>query len=248
MNVGAPISDRPHLQGVGGLSALFLAVAYIVGFAAMATVLNPPDAAGPRSPAESLAFVLDRKLLFQLWMVLIYVLAGGALVVLSVGLHERLRPVAPDTMQIATPFGLIWAGLVMASGMVAVSGLETVAALHAKGDALATPAWASVGLVQNGLGGGIEFVGGVWMLLASVAALRGAALHRGLAGFGVLVGLLGLATVLPPLKDLAAVFGLGQIAWFAGVGGAMLRGRRRSPAPATSTATATATAGPARRS
>lgn len=217
---------RLRLQGAGGWAALFIALTYVIGFAAMATVLSPPDAAGARSPAESLAFVLERKLLFQVWMVFIYVLAGGALVVLSMGLHERLRRAAPDAMQIATPFGLIWAGLVMASGMVAVSGLESVAALHARGDELAPATWVAVGVLQNGLGGGIEFVGGVWMLVASLAALRTGAQHRVLAAYGVLVGTVGVLTVLPPLKELAAAFGLGQIAWFACVGASMLRGRR----------------------
>lgn len=230
--------SRARLQGAGGWSALFIALAYVVGFAAMATFLSPPDTAGPPSPAESLAFVLEHKLLFQLWMVFIYVLAGGALVVLSIGLHERLRQAAPDAMQIATPFGLIWAGLVMASGMVAVSGLESVAALQARGDELALATWLAVGVLQNGLGGGIEFVGGVWMLVASLAALRTGAQHRVLAAYGVLVGIVGVLTVLPPLKDLAAAFGLGQIAWFACVGASMLRGRgaisgplRAGPAP-----------------
>lgn len=113
----------------------------------------------------------------------------------------------------------------MASGMVAISGLESVASLHAKDVNLATSTWVSVGAVQNGLGGGIEFVGGVWLLLVSVASLRSAAVSKALGGYGVLVGVVGVLTVVPPLKDLAAVFGLGQILWFAWIGGSMRRRR-----------------------
>jgi hypothetical protein len=237
MSIAAVRLPRPRLQGVGGWAAWFVALAYVVGFAVMATWLSP---AGRLSgPAEQLAFVLDRKLLFQLWMVFIYVLAGGALVVLAVSLHERLKDDRADQMQIATPFGLIWAGLVIASGMVAISGLESVAALHAKDSHLAMSTWVSVDTLQNGLGGGIEIVGGVWMLLVSVAGFRSASLSKALGLYGVLVGVVGVLTVLPPLKELAAVFGLGQIPWFAWLGSSMLRRPRRE---------GLATAAPARQS
>ena len=223
----------PRVQSAGGWAALFVALAYLVGFAVMATALSPPESQ-QRSPAELLAFLLDRKLLFQLWMVFIYVLAGGAIVVLSVALHERLKQDAPDAMQIATPFGLIWAGLVIASGMVAISGLESVAAFHTESVDLATTVWASVDVLQNGLGGGIEIVGGVWMLLVSTASFRVAGLPKLLSFYGALIGVIGIVTVIPPLKELATVFGLGQILWFAGVGASMLhrsRGRTESGGP-----------------
>lgn len=242
MTAALSLPYSPRLQGAGGWAALFVALAYVVGFGVMATVLSPPDTGGERTPAQLLAFVLDRKLMFQLWMVFIYVLAGGALVVLSVALHERLKQEAPDSMQIATPFGLIWAGLVIASGMVAISGVESVASLHAKNIDLATTTWVSVDALQNGLGGGIEIVGGVWMLLVSAAALRWSGLPKLLSGYGALIGVVGIVTVLPPLKELAAVFGLGQILWFAGVGASMLH-RPRSAATI-----ASATSGLARRS
>jgi len=229
MNAAVAIElDKPRLQGAGGWAALFVAVAYVVGFAAMATVLSPPAQEGARSPAEMLAFVLDRKLLFQLWMVFIYVAAGGALVVLSVGLHERLKQQSPDAMQIATPFGLIWAGLVIASGMVAISGLETVTSMHARDASLATTTWVSIDALQNGLGGGIEIVGGVWMLLVSAAALRTGAWAKALAIYGIAIGAVGVLTVIPLWKDLVAVFGLGQILRFGWVGGGMLRQARRA--------------------
>lgn len=217
------LPEAPRLQSPGAWAALFMAMAYVVGFASMATWLNPPDAQAGAGPAAALAFVLERKLWFQLWMILIYVLAGGALVVLSVALHERLKPSSPDAMQLATPFGLIWAGLVMASGMVAITGLESAAALRDRSADLALMAWISTDVLQNGLGGGIEIVGGVWMLLVSAAARRTAAFRPWLIYGGALVGVVGIATVLPPLKDLVEVFGLAQIAWFAGVGAAMLR-------------------------
>ena len=214
-----------NLQRVGGIAAGVEALAYIVGFAVMATLLDPGDTR-TWTAADKLAFVLERRTLFELWMTFIYVLAGGALVVLAVALHERLKDRSPAAMQIATSFGLVWAGLVIGSGMVSIWGLQTVATLQAQDPALAVSTWAAVSAVQGGLGGGIETVGGVWSLMVSAAAWRTGALPKALNLLGAIVGVAGILTVFSPLKDLVEVFGLGQIPWFIGLSVLMLRGDR----------------------
>jgi hypothetical protein len=211
-----------RLQKAGGIAALVEALTYIAGFAVIATLLNP-GITDDWSAAQKLAFVLERKAIFQLWTLCIYVLFGIALVVLVVALHARLKDQSFGSLQVATAFGLIWAGLVVASGMVASVGLEAVAGLHARETALAVSTWVAIGVVQDGLGGGVEIVGGLWVLLISLAALRSGQLPRSLNYIGILVGVAGLLTVVPPLGDLGAVFGLGQIVWFAWIGTHMLR-------------------------
>ncbi len=210
------------LQKAGGIAALFEALTYIVGFVVMATLLNPGNAEG-WSAAQKLSFVLERKALFQAWSIFIYVAFGLALVVLTVALHERLKDKAHDLMKIATPFGLIWAGLVIASGMVASVGLEAVAAIHLRDIAQATSTWVAISAVQNGLGGGVEIVGGVWVLLISAAAFQSAAFPKVLGYLGFVVGISGVLTVIPMLKDLAILFGVSQILWFTWVGIVLLR-------------------------
>lgn len=210
------------LQRMGGIAAFIQALAYIVGFGVLATLLNPGDTEG-WSAAQKLGFVLERKNWFQIWMIFIYVVFGIALVLLAVALHERLKEDKPGLMHVATPFGLIWAGLVIASGMIASVGLESVSALHASDVEQATSLWLAVNAIQLGLGGGVEIVGGVWMLLISMAALHSHDFTRVLNYLGVLVGVAGLLTIAPPLADLGMVFGLGQILWFMGVGFVLLR-------------------------
>ncbi len=210
------------LQKAGGIAALVEALVYVVGFAVIGTLLNPGSTEG-WSQAQKLSFVLERKGFFQMWTLFIYVFFGVVLVVLAVALHERLKPRAEPLMAIATSFGLIWAGLVISSGMVASVGLEVVAKLHSQDVAQATPAWVVVGAIQDGLGGGVEIVGGLWVLLISAASLRSSALPRFLSYFGVVVGMAGVLTIAPPLSELGAVFGLGQIFWFAWIGVLMLR-------------------------
>ncbi len=211
-----------NLKKAGGFAALFEALAYIVGFAVMATLLNPANSEGWNS-AQKLSFILEKKAIFQSWTLFIYVAFGIALVVLAVALHEQLKEKSPELLKVATPFGLIWAGLVIASGMVASVGLETVAAMHAKDAAQATAAWVVIDAIHNGLGGGVEVVGGVWVLLISAASLQAARFPKALGYLGVVVGLAGILTVVPMFKDLAAVFGISQIFWFAGVGFVLLR-------------------------
>lgn len=211
------------LQKAGGFAALFEALAYLIGFGVMATLLNPGDAEG-WSTAQRLGFVLERKGLFQAWTLFVYVLGGLALVVLTAAIHERLKDTAADLMKVATPMGFIWAGHVIASGMVESTGLNTLAKLHAQNVEQAAATWVTLGAVQNGLGGNIEIVGGVWMILVSAAALRGASLSKPLNYLGLAVGAAGILSVIPPLREGATmVFGVSQILWFLGAGIQLLR-------------------------
>lgn len=217
-----------NLQKAGGFAALFQALAYVVGFSAIATWLNPGNTES-WSFTQKLAFLLERKALFQTWMIFIYVAFGIALVVLTVALHDRLKDTALDLMKIATPFGLIWAGLVIASGMVGSVGLEAVASIYASDVEQATATWLAIDAIQNGLGGGVEIVGGVWVLLITAGSFRSTTFPKALCYLGVVVGLAGVLTIVPIHKDLGAVFGITQIFWFAWIGIIMLHREHKIP-------------------
>jgi hypothetical protein len=107
--------------------------------------------------------------------------------------------------------------------MIALIGFGTVTDLHAESPADAALVWKSLSTVQDGLGGGIEIVGGLWVVLVSWAAHVTRRLPRFLNYLGVLAGIAGIATIVPQLADVAAVFGLGMIAWFAWTGVVLLR-------------------------
>ncbi len=74
------------------------------------------------------------------------------------------------------------------------------------------------------LGGGNELVGGMWILLVSVAAWGSKRLPKGLNVLGVISAAAGLITLIPGLSDVGMIFGLGSIAWFAWTGVVLLRG------------------------
>ncbi|MEE4295604.1 MAG: DUF4386 family protein [Wenzhouxiangella sp.] len=207
----------------GAYAAIVQAICYIFGFALLMTIMNPGNTEG-WSQLQKLDFILEREHIFQLWNFVIYVVFGVALVVLAVVLHRLLNSNNSLWMMIATPFGLIWAGLVIASGMIASIGLEAVSDLHPANPEAATQLWTTVGVLQNGLGGGVELVGGVWIFLISIWSLRSKRLLPTVLNWlGMLAGIAGILTVVPGLSALGAVFGLIQIIWFLWIGVVLLK-------------------------
>lgn len=213
------------MQRIGGIAALVDALTFIVGFALFLTLLAPM-ASGELNPVENVAFVVDHQAILYTWHLVIYVVFGVFLVVLALALHERIRAGAPALMQIATVFGLIWAGLVIASGMVANVGAAAAIHLYATDPNQAAALWLVADTVKTGLGGGNEIVGGIWLLLVSWAALQGRTLPRLLNYFGILIGAAGIVTMVPSLAGVGAIFGLGSIVWFIWAGIVMLGGEQ----------------------
>jgi len=214
-------------QRMGGVAALVAAGTFVVGFALLFALLVPAGYfAAEADPVQNAAFLAEHHAILSLWYLTIYVVFGVVLVVLSLALHERLHG-APAIAQVATAFGLIWAGLVIASGMVANVALRAVVDLHATDPAQAASLWMAANAVVTGLGGGNEIVGGLWLLLVSSAAMRTGALPRALDVFGIAVSVAGILTTVPVLAALGlfgALFGLGLIVWFVWAGVVLLRG------------------------
>ena len=212
------------MQKTGGFASLLCATTFIIGFVVFFTLLMPARYGSLAIDSlQHVTFLAENKALMYAWNLIIYVAFGGLLVVLAQALHERLKAGSPAVMQIATSFGLIWAGLVIASGMVANIGTAVVLGVHGKDPAQAASVWLSLNFVVNGLGGGNEIVGGLWLLLISWAGMRTGGLPRALNYFGMVVSVSGLTTVVPALTELGSIFGLGIIVWFVWLGIFMLR-------------------------
>jgi hypothetical protein len=213
---------KNNLQKIGGIAALIQALAYIIGFTALVFLLTPENA-DTLNNSEKLRFILDNKVLFQIWILIIYVVYGVALIALTLALHKRLAKYLIPTLQIATVLGYIWSGMVIASGMITNIGLDTVAKVYLNNIEQATTIWLTIEAVQNGIGGGVEIVGGLWVLLISWFALKSKEFPKMLNYIGLTVGATGVLTVIPGLSELGAVFGLLQIVWFAWIGIFLLR-------------------------
>ena len=216
-------------QKMGGAAALIEAATFLVGMALGFTLLAP-YVTGALDAAQTIAFLAENQTIVYAWNQVIYIVFGIFLVPLALAIHARLQANSPGMMQTATAFGLIWAGLVIASGMVFNIGLATVIGMAGSDMTQAAATWEAISAVHVGLGGGNEIVGGMWVLLISWAALRGGGLPKALNFFGLLVSLAGVITIVPGLGDVGAIFGLGSIVWFAWVGIVLLRGHSNAEA------------------
>ena len=201
-----------NLQKMGGIAALYMTTAYLVGIILFLFVLDYPNIV---DPAQKVALLVDKQMLIYSMNLILYVIFGVFLIVLVLALYERLKVGAPAIMQVATVIGIIWAGSLIASGMVSNAGIAPVVALYAKDPAQAALTWQGFEVVASGLGNGNgEILGGLMTLLVSWAALRTGGLPKFLNYLGMVVGLAGIISTIPGLSDLTGIFGISQIVWF----------------------------------
>ena len=216
--------DMKTLQKFGGFAALYLAVAYLIGMVLFIAVLDYPSIT---DPGQKAALLIEMQMVIFATNLLMYVFFGVVLIVLALALYDRLKAGAPALMQAATALGIIWAGSLIASGMVANAGIAPVVALYATDPGQAALTWQGIETVAGGLGNvNGEILGGLWALLVSLAALRTGGLPRGLNILGLWVGAVGILSLIPGLTDLLiGVFGLSQIIWFVWLGIVLLRSK-----------------------
>ena len=209
------------LQKSGGIAALYMAISHLIGLVIFIVVL---DYINITDPMQKLAMNIEKQSVIFSTNLLMYVFFGFALIVLSLALYDRMKSGAPALMQVATTIGIIWAGSLIASGMASNAGLATVVVLYAKDPTQAALTFQAIESITNGLGNANgEILGGSLTLLVSLAALRTGGFPRGLNILGVLVGVVGVITIVPALNSMVALFGLGQIAWFVWLGIVLLR-------------------------
>jgi hypothetical protein len=211
-----------RLRRIGGAAALLAAGTFAYGIAMFATSLadyTDPDA----TPAESVDFLVDHQGQLLAWYIGIFIVFGAALVPLALALRQRLVDRAPILTNTATVFAAIWAALMYATGMISNIGIEAVADLADTDPDRAASVWSAIDTVTNGLGGGNELVGGIWIGLLSLAGFVTARLPRWLNVTGAVTAIAGLVTVVPAFEAVEMVFGVGSIVWFIGAGVALLR-------------------------
>ncbi|MEM7029126.1 MAG: DUF4386 family protein [Chloroflexota bacterium] len=210
-------------QKMGGIMALIHAAAYIVGIGLYLTLLNPILDATPK---QYLALLPDYKNLLYVWIFIAYWISGFCLIVVALAFYDRLKDGFPVWIQTGTVLGLIWAGLIIASGNLMLHDFDEVANLYGKDPVQAETAWLTLSTVENGIISGNELIGGLWVLLISWVALQQGMLPKTLNYFGVLIGIAGITSVVPAFAEAAiTIFALSMIVWFAWLGVVLLRNK-----------------------
>jgi len=215
-------AETENWQKTGGVAAIILALIYVIGFIVLLTSLRPIHS-NDMTAEEKIAFVLDRKEAYQAWIFIIYVFFGINLSLLVTALSQRWPNWAKTRMQLASVFGFLWVGLAIASGMITHIGLQALSKLFLTSPDQAALLWMMIEIMQNGLGGGVELVGGIWVLLITKVAQQVNGLCKTINSLGWVIGLAGILTVIPGWGALGAIFGLLQIVWFTFLGLYLLR-------------------------
>ncbi len=212
--------ELKKIQKIGGFCAILEALIYISAFIIYGGVLVYPEANA--SAIEELNFLSDNYTLLSIANIISYVVFGILLAGLVLAIHHRLKKHAPNFSKLTFIFGVIWVGLVIASGMITNIGLTSVLKTGITDPEAAMQIWSSISIVSEGLGGGNEIVGGIWVLFISIIALRGKVFSKPLIFLGIFVGVAGILTVYP-LDLFTEIFGIGQIFWFLWIGITMMR-------------------------
>jgi hypothetical protein len=228
--VSAPATDSQDTQALayarqqraGGVAALYLAAAYLVAMPYFLIVVDFQSLVG--SAQKVAALVAHQNSMYVMYLVT-YVVFGIVLAALALALWKRLAG-SPSIAAVGGAVGLIWACMLVASGLVFNYGASAVIELYDKSPAQAVSAWQAIEPVAEGLESAQgELLGGLWVLLVSLAALRTACLPKALNWLGILTGTAGIASVIPVLLNARLVFGMLQIVWFIWVGIVMFRTR-----------------------
>jgi len=207
-----------NLQKVAGVSAIFEALIYIVAFVYFGAFWAYPSEG---TASEKMAYLAENQFVFSMIYFLMYAVFGIFLAVLVVGLYEKLKLTNDPIVKVGSIFGVVWVVLVIASGMLANIGLSHAINLMDLSAEKAFDMWRIISVLIESLGGGNELVGGLWVLLISLAALKANEFPRGLNYLGLIVGVSGIATIYPDIV-FTEIFGITQIIWFFWLGISML--------------------------
>jgi len=209
-----------QLKTWGGYAGFYMGAAYAVAIVIFLVILDYPSMV---DPADKVGLLVRSDGMIWTSNLLLYVVFSPVLAVFTLAVHDLVRG-AGAIAQLGRAMGLIWAGLLIASGLVANAAIGPIVTLMASDEAAAIALWSATNAVSDGLGGGAgEVAGGLMTALFSLAGLRSGAFPRVLAWLGFAVGALGLVSALPGLGDLGALFGIAQVPWFVWVGIVLIR-------------------------
>ncbi|WP_370298019.1 hypothetical protein [Aestuariibacter sp. GS-14] len=211
---------------IPGTAAMFMAFIYAGAFVYFGAFLSFPAS---KAPEVVMTFLAQHQQALGLAYFLIYVVFGVLLATLVTALNEKLKREHNYVNTLATLFGKVWVGLVIASGMIATIGLSRVVELAKISNEDAYQLWTVVSMLVESLGGGNELLGGMWVLLTSIVALQLNEFGKWLNYLGAVVGITGIATVFP-VDIFTELFGITQLVWFFWLGVVLFNSRIKKAA------------------
>ncbi|MFC0118253.1 hypothetical protein [Pseudoalteromonas xiamenensis] len=190
----------------GFYSCLLCAVSYIIGLA-MIVLIVP----GFNNDASLRLEVLSEySTMIQVWYFIIFVLFGCSIFVLTNSIQSKIGTHSISSM-LGTFSGYIWSAYSLSTGLIAILSIEYLVS-HSPSDS--GQLWPVIYTLQTGLGEGVEWVGGIWMLLINFQLSKNKLLKRPTIFFGYLISFLGILTIFPGFDTFGLAFGITQLIWF----------------------------------
>ncbi|SHH02877.1 hypothetical protein SAMN05216361_3517 [Marisediminitalea aggregata] len=212
---------------LAGTASMLMALIYVCAFVYFGAMVSFPAS---NEADVVMAFVTQNVNALWIAYFTIYVIFGVLLAVVVIAIDDILSSCVNQTqnrlLRMGTLFGKIWVCLVIASGMIATIGMSHAVSTTAVSNEEAYRLWGVVSMLVESLGGGNELVGGVWVLLTSITALKQRMFGNTVNYTGCFVGLAGIATIYPA-EVFTEIFGITQIIWFIAIGVSLIK---RSPA------------------
>ncbi|WP_147361072.1 hypothetical protein [Colwellia sp. RSH04] len=213
-------SSNYSLMRWGAVTYFSMPLCYIGMFLVFGIFLTFPQS---DHVVDKVSYIVSQQSLLSLGYIIGYLLFGSLLLVSVQATHSRLKAESHHLLNVASAFGLIWVVLMMCSGMIALVGMNTMVKLFLQGSPHAEMLFVAYSTVVDSLGGGIEFVGGMWVFILSLYGLKTLQIAKPLSFFGLLVGLLGICTLMQTIPGIKEAFGLCQIIWFICMGFFLLK-------------------------
>ena len=208
-----------QIRRLGAIALLMMPLCYVCMFVVFGVMLTMPQTG---VLTDKIAYLVANQGIISIGYISGYLIFGCLLLIAVQALHNRMTKGPSLLLNSASAFGFIWVVMMMCSGMIALVGLNTMATLHARASEHVETLFLVYTTITNALGGGIELIGGLWVLLLSISGLQRHCLSKGLGLFGIAVGMLGVSTLYQGIPELKDAFGLSQIVWFVWMGVALI--------------------------
>jgi len=197
---------------IGIVSSLYLAVSYIIGIVIFLFILKYQSI---DDISQKFQLIIKKTNMIFLTNMLMYIFFGPFLISLIVVLNQYLHKDETFFVKLGSLIGIIWAGSLIASGMIANSGLLLVSSLYKVNPVQAEASWQIIDSIAMGIGNGNgEILGGIFTLCISISGLISKKLSYFTSYSGCIIGIIGMLSTIPVLIDLTGLFGILQIVWF----------------------------------
>ncbi|WP_460314118.1 hypothetical protein [Aliiglaciecola aliphaticivorans] len=165
-------------------------------------------------PSQRLQVFTEHPMLMQFWYFIVYIVFAVAILLLSMQITARGTLEHSKMHKLTMLVSYIWSSYIFASGLIAILSIEFLfnAWLPAKGEI--SEIWQDIYAIQMGLGEGVEWVGGIWMLVMTLTLIEQRRFSRVIHGLGYITAAFGLLTLIPSLSLVGALFGALQVVWF----------------------------------